>query len=352
MRRPTSLVVASTMTSYPPMRGMEAARALGLWCLVSGCGTSTTRSPADVAVDAPWFDATSADRPFVDDVPTVIDRHPARDVALPGDGAWSACRTSAACAAGEFCDGEPGCSAVVWSCRPGAESCSAATSTYCGCDGSSFQASVDCPGRQYQHLGPCTASITHCELPSGALCPVGMTCPSGDGCNDCTCASAGTPRCTTRPCAADAGLSRTQCYSAIDCPEGERCVVEAGCAMPSTCLPASSRFCADDAVAWCGCDGRTFYGSSTCPPQRYAARGACGTTDAGAPSVDCDPSHTVCAIGGGPCPAGQVRSVVRGCFGYCVYFAACAPIRCVPGTRCPGGTTCDADAGTCQLTAP
>ena len=48
-------------------------------------------------------------------------------------------------------------------------------------------------------------SNERCTLPSGGTCAVGMTCPAGDGCNDCTCAAGARLMCTARPCAAGRG---------------------------------------------------------------------------------------------------------------------------------------------------
>jgi len=64
----------------------------------------------------------------------------------------------------------------------------------------------------------------------------------------------------------------SQCASGI-C-EGEGCSAEKGrCA--SKVAP-----CTRDLVTYCGCDGRTFQASGSCPRQRYAHRGACGESGA------------------------------------------------------------------------
>jgi hypothetical protein len=60
----------------------------------------------------------------------------------------------------------------------------------------------------------------------------------------------------------------SQCASGI-C-EGEGCGAEQGrCA-------AKVAPCTRDLVTYCGCDGRTFQASGSCPRQRYVRRGACG----------------------------------------------------------------------------
>jgi hypothetical protein len=366
----------------------------GLCLALSGCGASVSLSSTDGGADS------GADAGDVTDAPILVDRPPSMDVpirpdsgpppacVLPGgglcpvgascpagdgcntctcgpggllgctarfcpmDAGAAPCRSSTDCPSGQLCDGAPGCG-TAWSCRPQTEPCTRDLATWCGCDGVDFQASSTCPGRPYLHPGTCATSTASCALPSGARCPVGMTCPAGDGCNDCTCAAAGMLRCTARPCAFDAGPPRPQCASTLDCPAGEECAGPAGCATPWTCRPATGRLCTDDAAPWCGCDGRTFYGSSTCPPQRYASRGACAGPDASVgPSFDCDPQHVEC--GGIPetCPPGQVHAVSAGCWGLCVDFAGCGTIACDPAVsrlQCPPGALCSATTRTCQL---
>lgn len=245
------------------------------------------------------------------------------------------------CAVGAVCPSPDGCN-----------TCS------CGADGV-----VGCTARACIDAGPADAPTvdaivdagdaapTACRLPSGARCPAGMTCPRGDGCNDCTCGAAGALSCTARPCAFDAGPPRPTCFSQLDCRPSEECAGPPGCATPWSCRPATGRFCPDDAVAYCGCDMRTFYGSSRCPPRPYASTGACGDADAGAERYDCAPDHTTC--GGVPptCPPGQVLRVEAGCWTTCVDFARCAPIACDPALsrpQCPTGTRCG-PSGTCAM---
>lgn len=368
---------------------------------VTGCGASVTLSSSDAAVatDVPTATdvglptdlPTARDLPTATDVVAPVDRPSTQACALPlggtcpvgtscpaGDGCntcacgaggvlactgsvcprdagSTTCRSTADCPAGQLCDGPAGC-AVPWTCRPRSESCTMDLAPFCGCDGTTFSESSTCPGRPYRHMGPCSMSIIACVLPSGARCPLNNTCPSGDGCNDCTCGPPAVLRCTTRPCAFDAGPPRPQCSSVIDCRPGEECAGPEGCAVPWTCRAESDRICSDDVVPWCGCDGRTFYGSSTCPPQRYASRGACGAMDAGAgPSFDCDPSHATCTSVPASCPSGQVRAVTAGCWGACVDFAGCAPIACDPALsrpQCPDRAICDPDTRRCRLATP
>ncbi|HEY5950735.1 MAG TPA: hypothetical protein VIV40_34825 [Kofleriaceae bacterium] len=66
----------------------------------------------------------------------------------------------------------------------------------------------------------------------------------------------------------------TTCLKNEDCASG---VCEGqGCddAHPGTCAP-KTRGCTRDLRAYCGCDGKTFSTSGSCPGRRYAAKGAC-----------------------------------------------------------------------------
>ncbi len=71
-------------------------------------------------------------------------------------------------------------------------------------------------------------------------------------------------------------------------PEGASCIVGPECASgicegegctpdrPGTCAP-KSRPCTRDLRQYCGCDGKTFGSSGTCPGRRFAARAPCGS---------------------------------------------------------------------------
>jgi hypothetical protein len=69
---------------------------------------------------------------------------------------------------------------------------------------------------------------------------------------------------------ADGGtcLAAEQCASGV-C-EGEGCTDD----KPGKCMP-KDRMCTRDARSYCGCDGKTFVGSGSCPGQRYQAAAAC-----------------------------------------------------------------------------
>ena len=136
------------------------------------------------------------------------------------------CTSSAQCQRGEMCLGPEGC-AAVWTCQP-ARSCTKDLASFCGCTGQTFEGSSSCPPERYAHRGPCGP--------------------------------------------ADAPRGRT-CTSTEQCAKGETCQGAAGCTTAWTCMPA--RPCTRDLVPYCGCDGKSFQGSSTCPPRPFARRGRC-----------------------------------------------------------------------------
>ena len=71
-------------------------------------------------------------------------------------------------------------------------------------------------------------------------------------------------------------------------PDGSPCLVGPECASgvcegegcsedrPGTCAPRS-RACTKDLRQYCGCDGKSFGASGTCPGRRFAARAPCGS---------------------------------------------------------------------------
>jgi hypothetical protein len=76
-----------------------------------------------------------------------------------------------------------------------------------------------------------------------------------------------------RPAGGPAGAScivGPECSSGV-C-EGEGCTQD----RPGTCAPAT-RPCTRDLRQYCGCDGKTFGASGTCPGRRFAARAPCGS---------------------------------------------------------------------------
>ena len=71
------------------------------------------------------------------------------------------------------------------------------------------------------------------------------------------------------------GPAGSSCDAAADCASG---VCEGqGCGSGQGVCAAKTRRCTRDRRPYCGCDGKTFYGSGNCPGQRFSARGPCGS---------------------------------------------------------------------------
>jgi hypothetical protein len=191
--------------------------------LLGGCPAA---SPAPVPPADP--DPQVQPRPR-DDTPPVV-------VAPPGDaggavavdrGDGEPCLEHAECASG-VCEGQ-GCGVdEPGVCAPAQRACTRDLRPYCGCDGQTFRTSGSCPGQRYEFRGECVGPRT-----------------AGEAC-----------------------LSAGDCASGI-C-EGQGC----GPDEPGVCAEKGRR-CTADLVQYCGCDGVTFGGSSTCPGRRYSARRAC-----------------------------------------------------------------------------
>jgi len=81
----------------------------------------------------------------------------------------------------------------------------------------------------------------------------------------------------TQPAPPAIGADGATCLKSEDCASG---ICEGqGCddAHPGTCAP-KSRGCTRDLRAYCGCDGKTFSTSGSCPGRRYAAKSACAAS--------------------------------------------------------------------------
>lgn len=127
------------------------------------------------------------------------------------------CGTSGTCL---FAEGCPGSGTCVASPR-----CTADLVEFCACTGKSFRGSSSCVTKPYKNRGKCAAS---------------------------------TP---------------AECRKSADCPSGQVCAGGAGCEAKWTCQ--APRPCTKDLREFCGCDGKTFRGSSTCPGKKYKKTGAC-----------------------------------------------------------------------------
>jgi hypothetical protein len=112
------------------------------------------------------------------------------------------------------------------------------------------------------------------------------------------------------------------CQSSADCAGGERCDFAPGCGQPGTCGPARS--CTKDLVTYCGCDGKTFEGSGSCPDHAHARRGGCEAADSGATTPPLPGSKKACNSDA-DCSGGEQCQGNEGCG---------APWTCGPPRRC------------------
>lgn len=129
----------------------------------------------------------------------------------------------------------------------------------------------------------------------------------------------------------------------VDCGEGYFCAweVEHMCGAadhPGTCTlrPSASECAALDGPAVCGCDGVTYDNEcfAWAAGQSAIRVGACD-------AVDCDESHALCDAIPPICPAGQVPSVVGGCWGPCVPTSSCTDTGDCRTWGCGAGQSCE-----------
>jgi len=151
----------------------------------------------------------------------------ARDLDKPLLGAvGDPCETGADCDSG-LCEGQ-GCGPRQGVCAARDRACTKDLVAYCGCDGRTFSSSGACPGQRFVFKGDCQA-----KRAEGAPCAESAQCASGV--------------CEGQGCGADA---------------------------LGVCAPAR-RACTKDRRPYCGCDGKTFYSSGSCPGRRFTAPGEC-----------------------------------------------------------------------------
>lgn len=184
-----------------------------------------------------------------------------------------------------------------------------------------------------------------CRLRNGEFCPVGQTCPAGDGCNECSCLAEGNLACTLLACI-DAGTPTISCRSGAECADGQECVFStSSCGGLGECMevPPCARpetFCSCEGVTYLACianrptrhagacEGVVDAGVS-CAGARLNANGACvDSTGAAAPvtccsGYNCDQRTAACDALPPACPPGTVISVVGLCWGPCVPRERC-----------------------------
>lgn len=297
----------------------DLSRALLLVTVLTGCGSVVVIGPGGGG-DAGATDVPPAvDRVPPTDLPLATDRPLAQDVPRT-------CTTSADCGPGQECQGPEGCG-MPWVCGPGlGRPCTDDLAPFCGCDGVTYYGSSTCPSRPFRFRGECSVPPPPpppaCSLPDGRACAVGARCPL-DRCTTCQCFAAGDLRCFNI-CAQDAGIRL--CRSGADCGPNEMCMGPEGCGVPWVCRPGPIG-CTADLSPFCGCDGVTFFSSSSCPSRPYQSRGPCLGTDAGV---------AACNIRGVQCPVNSRCQIDR-----CT-ICTCNADR---STSCAVASNCIIDAG-------
>lgn len=146
----------------------------------------------------------------------------------------ASCTTADDCESG-VCEGL-GCGDDGGTCVSPARPCTRDLVAYCDCDGITFQASGSCPGQRFASEGACAGAGG--AGGGGGTTPEGESCVTGEDCESGVCEGLG--------CGDDNGT----CVSLL-------------------------RACTADLGEYCGCDGETFYGSGSCPGDRYASVGPC-----------------------------------------------------------------------------
>lgn len=142
------------------------------------------------------------------------------------------------------------------------------------------------------------------------------------------------------------------CTRTADCESGLACRGPRGCRTDWAC--GAPVVCGDDRIAYCGCDGTTFYAASGCPNQPYDHVGACedgalAEVEYGIPDYDELPTteDRICTtnadcrrgetcFGPSSCGATLRCQRVRGCAGRRETFCGCDGETFEAPSACPG----------------
>lgn len=141
-------------------------------------------------------------------------------------------------------------------------------------------------------------------------------------------------------------LQHADCASGV-C-EGEGCTDD----KPGTCAPAQ-RGCTKDLRSYCGCNGKTFKSSGSCPRQRYETKAACPTGGNRKVGAFCltagDCASKICeGMGCGDDRPGRCADKNRACTADVRQYCTCDGRTTTGSSSCPGvryakQATCDED---------
>lgn len=154
------------------------------------------------------------------------------------------------------------------------------------------------------------------------------------------------------------------CEHTDECADGQHCRGPVGCESEWAC--GAARECGDAMVAYCGCDGFTFYALENCPGQPFQSVGPCealGEEVSSEAHVDDVEGNTICTSSD-ECRSGYVCAGTPGCstFWTCVRrrtlrcaraqatFCGCNGQSFQASDRCPGRPV--AHAGYCPGDEP
>lgn len=247
------------------------------------CGAPRECEPATIAYcdcDGATFYAPSgcAGRPYLHVGPCFLAaetvEHGIPDGDEPETTEDRVCASSADCRGWETCFGMPGCGSTFRCER--VRRCRRDRAPYCGCDGVTFTASSNCPGRPYLHAGACREgmAVASASDPARAGAPAEdeLALASAGGAAPTEPRAAGPARTVA---AAPAPLADGACRSARDCRGTRICVGPPGCGFDWRCEPPPPERCNRDTQVFCDCAGETFRASMNCPERPYAHRGSC-----------------------------------------------------------------------------
>jgi len=177
------------------------------------------------------------------------------------------CASNAECRRGEQCFGAPGCG-MQWRCQR-LRGCDRARVELCDCNGETFRASVQCPGRPYARRGACDG-----EAFAVAVVPRIETVRQGPPSRRVEGGVATLTGTETGPVVSAPEAAPGTCLTSRDCSRGEICIGPEGCGMTWACARPTER-CNPDTQVFCDCERNTFRASMSCPGRPYAHRGSC-----------------------------------------------------------------------------